>query len=160
MTQEKALAALKPCPFCGTTEMLRRVGAAPGEGWSFVRCDYCDAEGPDPDNLPGHWNTRKSPDDDWTRWKLGESIDVLAKERGCTRERMRLRLKRLDEGRTVLALQAQLDVARKALAMMDHWAVIIRDDDGKHMSVPLRHYEAMRAALAATRTDTPPGAAG
>lgn len=88
--------------------------------------------------------------DDWTRWKMGESIDVLAKERGCTRERMRLRLKRLDEGRTVLALQAQLDEARKALALMDHYGVIIRDDDGKHMSVPLRCYEAMCRALAPT----------
>ena len=46
------------CPFCGTTEMLRRVGARDGDGWGFVRCDYCDAEGPDPDNLKGHWNTR------------------------------------------------------------------------------------------------------
>lgn len=117
---------LKPCPFCGTTEMLRRVGAQPGEGWSFVRCDYCDAEGPDPDNLPGHWNTRKSPDDDWTRWKMGESIDALAKERGCTRERMRLRLTRLDEGRTVIALetqvrelQRQLDSAKETLRLID-----------------------------------------
>ena len=50
--------ALMPCPFCGTTEMLRRVGARDGDGWGFVRCDYCDAEGPDPDNLKGHWNTR------------------------------------------------------------------------------------------------------
>ena len=49
---------LRPCPFCGTTEMLRRIGAAPGSGWSFVRCDYCDAEGPDPENFPGGWNAR------------------------------------------------------------------------------------------------------
>ena len=60
--------------------------------------------------------------DDWTRWKQGESIDVLAKERGCTRERMRHRLKRLDEGRTVLALtealaarDAQIAALREAL---------------------------------------------
>lgn len=38
--------------------MLRHVGADDGDGWGFVRCDYCDAEGPDPDNFPGHWNTR------------------------------------------------------------------------------------------------------
>lgn len=49
---------LRPCPFCGTTEMLRRVGAAPGEGRSFVRCDYCYAEGPDPEDFPGGWNAR------------------------------------------------------------------------------------------------------
>lgn len=52
---------LKPCPFCGTTEMLRIVGASDGHGWGFVRCDYCDAEGPDPDNFPGGWN-RRTPD--------------------------------------------------------------------------------------------------
>lgn len=86
--------------------------------------------------------------DDWTRWKKGESIDELAKDRGCTRERMRHRLKKLDEGRTVIALQAQLDEARAALALMDYYGVIIRDEDGKHMSVPLQFYEALRRCLA------------
>ena len=51
-------AKLLPCPFCGTVEMLRRVGASDGEGWGFVRCDYCDAEGPDVNNFPGGWNHR------------------------------------------------------------------------------------------------------
>jgi hypothetical protein len=58
---------LLPCPFCGTVEMLRPIGASGADGWGFVRCDYCDAEGPDPDNLPGHWNTRADlprPEDD------------------------------------------------------------------------------------------------
>ncbi len=32
----------------------------------------------------------------WTRWKLGAHPDDLAKEYGCTRERMRLRLRKLD----------------------------------------------------------------
>lgn len=52
---------LMPCPFCGTTEMLRHIGANPGDGWGFVRCDYCDAEGPDPDVFSGGWNTRAAP---------------------------------------------------------------------------------------------------
>ncbi len=56
-----AVKPLLPCPFCGTSEMLRRIGANPGDGWGFVRCDYCDAEGPDPDNLPGGWNARAVP---------------------------------------------------------------------------------------------------
>lgn len=55
---EKVGNGLLPCPFCGTVEMLRIVGAIDGHGWNFVRCDYCDAEGPDPDNFPGGWNRR------------------------------------------------------------------------------------------------------
>ena len=141
--------ALKPCPFCGTTEMLRRVGPEPGAGWSFVRCDYCDAEGPDPDNLPGHWNTRKSPDDDWTRWKMGESIDVLAKERGCTRERMRIRLKRLDEGRTVLALQAQVRELREAAcALIARWDSPAWGGSSDNLRHTGEYIDALRAALA------------
>ena len=85
--------------------------------------------------------------DDWTRWKMGESIEALARERGCTRERMRHRLKRLDEGRTVADLHRRLEAARIAFALMDHYGVVIHDDDGKHMSVPLRHFEAIRDAL-------------
>ena len=150
--------ALKPCPFCGTTEMLRRVGPEPGAGWSFVRCDYCDAEGPDPDNLPGHWNTRKSPDDDWTRWKMGESIDVLAKERGCTRERMRHRLKRLDEGRTVLALQAQVRELREALEeCRDELDAYSRQeyplDHPVHERYRKRDYDANPARIALAKLD-------
>jgi len=38
--------------------MLRHIGAEPGTGWGFVRCDYCDAEGPDVDLFPGGWNAR------------------------------------------------------------------------------------------------------
>jgi len=49
---------LLPCPFCGAIEMLRHIGAEPGTGWGFVRCDYCDAEGPDADLFPGGWNAR------------------------------------------------------------------------------------------------------
>ena len=50
---------LLPCPFCGTTQGLRVIGAAKvkGEGWAFVRCDMCDAEGPDPDSKV-FWNDR------------------------------------------------------------------------------------------------------
>lgn len=48
---------LLPCPFCGATDSLRVVGAHKGEGWGFVRCDICDAEGPDPDSGV-FWNDR------------------------------------------------------------------------------------------------------
>lgn len=61
----------------------------------------------------------------WTRWKLGERPEELAKEYGCTRERMRLRLKKLDEGRSVIELQRTVDELLEALeaaadALMDY----------------------------------------
>jgi hypothetical protein len=40
------------------------------------------------------------------RWKNGESPDVLAKEAGVTRERMRHRLRKLDEDAGFLLVQA------------------------------------------------------
>lgn len=88
-----AVKPLLPCPFCGTTEMLRHIGANPGDGWGFVRCDYCDAEGPDPENLAGGWNARAAPapaeqdpvawqyryrptgTDEWSDWADGKMPD-------------------------------------------------------------------------------------
>lgn len=75
--------------------------------------------------------------DNWTRWKMGESIDVLAKERGCTRERMRLWLKRLDEGRTVIALESQVRELREALeAALDDCT----DGDGNPVRYASMHW--------------------
>lgn len=53
---------------------------------------------------------------DWRRWKRGEELEALAKERGITRERMRHRLARMDVNMTQLAL---LDRAEKAEAELD-----------------------------------------
>ena len=44
--------------------------------------------------------------DFYWRWKNGESPDALAKEAGVTRERMRHRLRRLDEDAGFLLMQA------------------------------------------------------
>lgn len=48
---------------------------------------------------------------DWRRWKRGVAIEALAKERGVTRERMRIRLAKMDENMTQLALLARAEQA-------------------------------------------------
>jgi predicted RNA-binding Zn-ribbon protein involved in translation (DUF1610 family) len=100
-------AQMLPCPFCGSIELLRRVGAEPNCGWGFVRCDYCDAEGPDTDNFPGGWNARAASP---------ELTSALAREAG-----LRVALESLahhpafDRRYISKDLAEKLDAARAAL---------------------------------------------
>lgn len=47
-------------------------------------------------------------DDLWERWKRGARVDDLARESGCTRERMRYRLRKLEEGHAQADLAAEI----------------------------------------------------
>ena len=53
---------LKPCPFCGSTEINLDPGS-PGYGYPSINCQNCEAEGPyieseDEDVLRDAWNNR------------------------------------------------------------------------------------------------------
>ena len=47
----------------------------------------------------------------WLRWRRGERIEVLAKEYGVTRERMRYRLNKLDQTHPTMLRNAALEEA-------------------------------------------------
>ena len=52
-------------------------------------------------------------EDCWLRWRRGETIEVLAKEYGVTRERMFYRLDRLDQTHPAMLRAAALEEAAK-----------------------------------------------
>ncbi|RJL18230.1 hypothetical protein [Paracoccus siganidrum] len=109
--------SLSPCPFCGSHLMLlgpsraqhppadcilsgREIAAREVREWNkravgAEACQLCSCT---------------AEDADWRRWKLGERIEVLARERGVTRERMRHRLERFDAGVDTVQMQEALRI--------------------------------------------------
>lgn len=49
----------------------------------------------------------------WLRWRRGEAIEVLAKECGVTRERMRYSLKKMDQTHPAMLRDAVLEEAAR-----------------------------------------------
>lgn len=52
-------------------------------------------------------------EDCWLRWRRGETIEALAKEYKVTRERMRIRLNKLDQTHPAMLREAALEEAAK-----------------------------------------------
>ena len=65
----------------------------------------------------------------WLRWRRGETIEALAKEYKVTRERMRYRLKKLDQAHPAMLRDAALEEAAR---VADRHATTTDWIDGYH----------------------------